>query len=93
MLNRIPNAQLIGAKQLWGIFSNRRRRTYGLCIDQHFGIGVDWRIKNLSARSTFYYFPLAHHHHTISNFTHDAQVMSDEQKAQAFAALQIGQKL
>ena len=91
-LNGKPNPQLIGAKQLWGIFSHRRRRAYGLCIEQHFGIGMARRSKNLRARSSFHHFPLAHHHHAICDFSHDAQVMRDEQQAQPLAALQIGQK-
>ena len=92
-LNRKPDTQLIGAKQLWSILRNRRGRSYGLCIKQHFGISVARRIKNLSAGSSFHHFPLAHHDHTISDFTHDAQVMRDEQKAQPLTALQISQEL
>ena len=86
-LNRKPDAQLICTQQFWGISRHRRRRTYGFCIEQHFGIGMAWRIKNLSAGSTFHHFPLAHHHHAISDFTHDTQIMRNEQKAQPLTAL------
>jgi len=88
-----PDAQVLRFGHDGRAFVNRRRQTLRLSRQQLLRIGVLGVGKHLYRRALFDDFAILHHADTVGDAAHDAKIMGDEEKAQVFTRLQLGQQI